>query len=113
MHLTTASGPNGMLSFFYQKYWHMVGRSITNEVHATLWTGQIHLGSNHTFITLIPEKQNVCTVADLCPISLCNVFYKLIPKVLANRLIVLLTQSAFVLGHQITGNILVAYELVH
>ena len=41
---------------------------------------------NETIIALIPKVQCLERVTDLHPISLCNVVYKLISKVLANRL---------------------------
>jgi len=96
-----------------------VGEEVRQTVLDYLNNEVFDPGINSTFITLIPKKASPSSVSDFCPISLCNVSYKLIAKVLANRLkkvlpvIISPAQSAFVPGRLITDNVLVAYEALH
>ena len=72
-----------------------------------------------TNICLIPKMAGPNRMTELRPISLCNVGYKIISKVLCQWLKGLLpnliseTQSAFVSGRLISDNILIAQEMFH
>ena len=119
MHPTKAPGPDGMSAIFYQKYWNIVGCSITNMVLHVLNGNMSMACLNKTNIALIPKINNPKKMADFRPISLCNVVYKLISKTIANRFKALLpniiseNQSAFTSDRLITDNVLVAFELMH
>jgi hypothetical protein len=113
-----APGVDGMPSIFYKKSWDFVGEKVTSEVLNVLNGGPMLGGWNDTCVVLIPKTTNPESI-DLRPISLCNVVYKLVSKVLANRLkqvlpeIISPNQSAFVRGRLITDNNLLAYECTH
>jgi hypothetical protein len=87
--------------------------------HHFLNIGVMDDSINNTYIALIPKTAKPSSVTEFRPISLCNVIYKLISKVLANKLKVVLpkiispTQSAFIPGRLITDNILAIYETLH
>ena len=116
---TKAHRPDGMNALFYQKFWHIVGDNGLSVVLEFLNTSCMPPALNHSYIVLIPKIKNLVKVSNFRPISLCNVIYKIIAKVLANRLkqillqIISPTQIAFVPGRLITDNLLVAYEALH
>ena len=116
---TKAPGPDGMNAFFYQKFWHIVGDDVIVAVLNFLNNGTMLLEINYTYIVLIPKIKTPERISNYRPISLCNVIYKIISKMLANMLKLILprlissNQSAFVLGKLITDNVLVAYETLH
>ncbi|GMI83381.1 hypothetical protein HRI_002007400 [Hibiscus trionum] len=114
-----ACGEDGLGAIFYQRFWNIIGRDITNFCLATLRGEEIISRINHTHIALIPKIKDPSSMSNFRPISLCNVLYKIIAKVIANRFQKVLhlcvdeAQSAFIPGRLISDNIVAAYETLH
>lgn len=119
MHPDKSPGPDGLNPGFYQAYWDVVGNDIVTMCNQFLQTSQLQPGLNSTNLVLIPKVSKPQNMGDLRPIALCNVMYKIITKILANRLksvlgdIISENQSAFIAGRSITDNIIVAFETQH
>ena len=92
---------------------------VTQAILSSLNSGSILKSINHTFITLILKVHNPKRVFDFRPISICNMIYKIISKVIANCLKPLLnsiiskSQSAFIADRLITDNIRITFESLH
>jgi hypothetical protein len=96
-----------------------LGKDIWEVVEESRSSKSILQAFNATFIALIPKEKEVNTTKRFRPISLCNVIYKIISKLIANRLkpllksIISLEQGGFVEGHQILDGIIVSHETIH
>ena len=108
-----------MSHFFFQKFWHIVGQDVTTAVLSILNFGHMLQKLNYTHIVLIPKNNDLKHMSDYRPISLGNVISRIVSKVLANRLKLVLpmvisdAQSVFVPNRFITDNTTIAYELLH
>ena len=119
MHPTKVPGPEGMNPLFFQHFWHIVGHDVSCAVIDCLNSRKILSTINLTHITLIPKRKNPEYMAHFRPISLCNVIFKIVSKVLANKLkkilgmIISECQSALLPERVITDNILISFETLH
>nr|GEV05307.1 hypothetical protein [Tanacetum cinerariifolium] len=95
-------GPDGYTFEFFKKYWGLIGPDFCEAVEHFFVNGAFSKGCNSSFIALIPKVIDAKLVTDFCPISLIGCVYKVVTKIMANRLatvisdIVSNTQSAFV-----------------
>ena len=99
--------PDGFTIAFFQKCWRVVEKDVMDFFDNFHPHSVFKRSMNASFLTLIPKKCNAVNIKDFCPISLVGSVYKLLSKVLANRLRVVLdkliseTQNSFVGGRQI------------
>ncbi|GKB63832.1 RNA-directed DNA polymerase, eukaryota [Tanacetum coccineum] len=113
-----APGLDGFTFGFYRRYWNLIASDVVDAISCFFQQGVIPKGGNSSFITLIPKVPNANMVKDFRPISLIGSLYKIIAKILANRLVTVLgtlvneTQSAFVADRQILDRPFILNELV-
>lgn len=114
-----APGPDGFQAIFYQKNWDIVANKVYEMILPVLEGKGLPAHLNDTHIVLIPKIDQPALPSQFRPIGLCNVAYKIITKVIINRIKPLLptlisnTQARFVPGRQITDNIVIVQEVLH
>ncbi|GJT77559.1 RNA-directed DNA polymerase, eukaryota [Tanacetum coccineum] len=111
-------GPDGFTFGFYRRFWYLIENDVYKAVSYFFLFGDIPKGCNSSFIVLIPKFPGANMVKDFRPISLIGSLYKIIAKVLANRLVDKLgsivneVQSAFVKDRQILDGPFILDELI-
>lgn len=112
-------GPDGLHAGFFQRFWLVVGRSVSEEIKKIFRDRKIPLDLNQTHIALIPKIKGPKSIENFRPISLCNSVYKIITKIIVARIRTLLDklispyQVAFVPSRKGVDNVIIAQELIH
>nr|CAN69965.1 hypothetical protein VITISV_039410 [Vitis vinifera] len=113
-----APGLDGFTVAFWQSCWEIVKEDILGLFKEFHDQNSFIKSLNHTFLVLLPKKGGVEDLGDYRPISLLGGLYKLLAKVLANRLkkvigkVISPDQNAFIKGRQILNGPLIANEVI-
>ncbi|GJT75705.1 putative RNA-directed DNA polymerase, eukaryota, reverse transcriptase zinc-binding domain protein [Tanacetum coccineum] len=113
-----APGPDGFTFKFFTFFWDLIENDVVRFVHEFFRTNFFPKGCNFSFIALIPKVSNAKAVSDFRPISLIGCQYKIIGKLLANRLSTVIgdcvnpVQSAFIKGRNILDGPLILNEVL-
>nr|GEU86016.1 RNA-directed DNA polymerase, eukaryota [Tanacetum cinerariifolium] len=111
-------GPYGYTFEFFRRYWRFIGFDFCSDVECFFESGSFPKGSNSSFIALIPKVTDAKFVTNFRPISLIGCVYKVVTKILANRLATVISdlvsdiQSAFVAKRQILDGPFILNELL-
>ena len=114
-----APGPDGLSMAFFQECWDVIKEdfmTVFSEFHER---GEFVKSINSTFIALIPKVHGAKEIKDFHPISLVGGIYKIIAKVLTNRMrrvidrVISKPQNAFIKGRQILDLVLIANECLN
>ena len=95
---------DGFTMGFFHHCWSVMEKDVMDVFDFFHRHSMFERSLNASFLTLIPKKSNAINIMDFCPISLVGSVYKLLSKVLANRLRAVLdkliseTQNSFVHG---------------
>ncbi|GJZ86850.1 RNA-directed DNA polymerase, eukaryota, reverse transcriptase zinc-binding domain protein, partial [Tanacetum coccineum] len=111
-------GLDGFTFGFYRRLWKIIENDVYDAVKYFFTYGNIPKGCNSSFIALIPKIPDANMVKDFRPISLIGSLYKIIAKILANRLVGVLgdivneVQSAFIAERQILDGPFILNEIL-
>lgn len=114
-----APGPDGFGAIFYQTYWRIVKNDVIKAVQDFFTHGKLLNNFNSNTIVLIPKDNNADSVNQFRPIALANFKFKIISKVLADRLATIMPhitskeQRGFIKGRNIKDCIYLTSEAVN
>lgn len=83
---SSALGPDGFLGLFFKHYWDTIGNDVAQVLIFFFQSGFLPLRINSYFMMLLLKFDGANSVHNFGPIMLGNLLFKIISKILANRL---------------------------
>ncbi|PKU78483.1 hypothetical protein MA16_Dca024704 [Dendrobium catenatum] len=114
-----APGRDGVTASFFKSFWSIVGKQVTAACFEFFATGCMNPNWKETVVLLIPKTSNPDRPSMYRPISLCQTIYKIVAKVLVNRMqgflpnLIFGKQAAFVPGRSISDHCLLGQEVLN
>jgi hypothetical protein len=81
-----APGPNGFTAHFYKICWYIIKFDLVRMTHYVNKSMRMGGATNLSFLSLIPKKRHSISFSMFEPISLCNVSYNIMSKIIATKL---------------------------
>jgi hypothetical protein len=119
MEQNKAAGPDGFNAEFYQAFWGVISDDLYNLID-DLYNHDLDLDMlNYGLVTLVPKGSDADKIQKYRPICLLNVVFKIITKILCNRLIAIvekvikISQTAFIKGRYILDGVVSLHEILN
>ncbi|XP_024014272.1 uncharacterized protein LOC112088220 [Eutrema salsugineum] len=112
------SGPDGFPAEFFRASWTVIGHETTAAIKQFFTSSFIPSSLNATSLVLIPKRRGADELKDIRPISCLNTVYKIIARILSDRIkhllpaLILSNQTAFIKDMLLLENVLLASEIV-
>lgn len=114
-----APDPDGYQAIFFKNSWRVTGPAVYGFVSEIMQGGEIPVEAAEALLVLIPKEMKPSSMRGFRPLSLSNIVYELISKLIVSRLkkawSVLISpfQASFVSGCQAFDNVVLCQEFVH
>ncbi|XP_016191695.1 uncharacterized protein LOC107632535 [Arachis ipaensis] len=114
-----APGSDGFSSLIYKNNWDLMKGKLYDFINCCWQYPDLIKQCNNTLLTLVPKLNSPEFVSQFRPIALFNVSYKVLTKILVERIKphlndrIAVNQSSFIPERKIQDNILIAKEMMH
>lgn len=114
-----APGPDGFSFLFYQTFWDLISSDFMKLVNAFYYHNLDISKINMASVCLAPKRADANTITQFRPISLINCNVKIITKLLADRLSLIMdslidyTQTTYIKGRCIMDSVVCLHEILH